>query len=115
MELEQFGKQYEQILQEDSDSLESMARAHRAYGRDRRALLTKDDLDWIQKRKWDAAYDPDRRGVAGIRNFKSIKCLHAHAAHYWSGCEDNVVGKWVAKEVFTKLRQSVQYLSLIHI
>lgn len=39
------------------------------------------------------------RGVAGIRNFKSVKCLHAHVAHYLSGCADNLVGLWTLQDI----------------
>jgi hypothetical protein len=32
-----------------------------------------------------------KRGVGGIGNFKKVKCLHTHTAHYLAGPE----GEWV--------------------
>ena len=74
MELQGMGIQLEQELKEDSEALMSIQRANRAYGQDRYNLLTTDDLDYIKKRNWEGAFDPNR-GVAGIRNFASVKCL----------------------------------------
>ena len=42
--------------------------------------------------------------VAGIRNHGAVKCLHAHAAHFWSGCKDNVV----SEEVTALLNEQAQ-------
>jgi hypothetical protein len=90
-----------------SSPLESMKRAHRSYGKERRGLLSQRDIEYVKGRRWysDYASPPiakaatkpfsDGCGVAGIRNPKAVKCLHAHAAHYWSGNGDNVVGRWV--------------------
>lgn len=104
LELDKWGTKLEKRLQEESDALESMQRAHKEYGQERYNMITTEDREWIQQRKWDAAFAVTR-GVAGIRNYASIKCLHAHAAHYWSGCQDNIVGKWVAKEVSSLLQK----------
>jgi hypothetical protein len=98
-----------------STPLESMKRAHISYGRERRGLLSSRDMEYVKGRRWydetssspsssssppktktaTAAPFSDGCGVAGIRNPKAVKCLHAHAAHYWSGNNDNVVGFWV--------------------
>jgi hypothetical protein len=86
--------------------MESMVRAHRAYGQERWETLTEADLDLVKSRKWEAALDA-QRGVAGIRKPSTIKCLHTHLAHYLSGgkgSEDNIVGKWAMKSI-TKLLQ----------
>jgi hypothetical protein len=91
-------RHFEKRLQTDSTSLDSMRSAHDQYGQERREVITQDDWKYIQERKWESAFAVTR-GVAGIRNPAGIKCLHAHAAHYWSGCKDNVVGKWVSDEV----------------
>jgi hypothetical protein len=91
-------RHFEKRLQTDPTALDSMLSAHDQYGQERRKVITQDDWKWIQERKWEEAFAVTR-GVAGIRNHAGIKCLHAHAAHYWSGCKDNVVGKWVSDEV----------------
>jgi len=98
IELDNRGTHYEKLLQKDSKALESMKKAHLAYGKERHSMITAEDLDYISKRRWDSALDPSR-GVAGICRHTGIKCLHAHAAHFWSGCKDNIVGQWVAEEV----------------
>lgn len=91
-------RQFQERLQKDSTAMESMKKAHLQYGQERFDLITPEDWKWIQDRKWEAAFAVTR-GVAGIRNPAGIKCLHAHAAHYWSGCQENVVGQWVSQEV----------------
>lgn len=96
----------EERLQSDPKALEAMLRAHQAYGQERWNSLTASDMVLVKKRKWEPALD-FRRGVAGITRHTTIKCLHAHLAHYLSGgmgSEDNVVGKW-AMELIMKMLQ----------
>jgi hypothetical protein len=95
---------FQERLQEESEALASMKLAHEHYGKQRYDLITKKDWDWIEQRKWGGAFALSR-GVAGIRNHAGIKCLHAHAAHYWSGCHDNVVGQWVSEEIVSLLKE----------
>ena len=100
LELEKMGLELEQRLKESANDLESMKKAHQEYGNERLELITSSSKDWkwIQEKGWEPAF-ASSRGVAGIRNLASIKCLHAHAAHYWSGCQHNIVGKLVADKV----------------
>ena len=100
LELEKMGLELEQRLKESANDLESMKKAHQEYGNERLDLITSSSKDWkwIQEKGWEPAF-ASSRGVAGIRNLASIKCLHAHAAHYWSGCQHNIVGKLVADKV----------------
>ena len=112
LEEEEVNQESDPSTKKDVSALESMKRAHTSYGRERRALLSSKDKDYVQGRKWYSDDEPtsatklplakasippfsEKCGVAGIRNPKAVKCLHAHAAHYWSGNSDNVVGKWV--------------------
>jgi hypothetical protein len=98
LELDQVGAALEKKLKEDAVAMEQMKRAHLLYGQERQALLQESDWVWIRQRNWQDAFG-ENRGVAGIRNPASVKCLHAHAAHYLSGCEENVIGKWVVEKV----------------
>ena len=107
IELRNLGAEYENKLLNDSPLMEMMTRAHRAYGEERQAMITTEDRDYISKRGWDRALDGSK-GVAGIRNHGAVKCLHAHAAHFWSGCQDNVVGKWVSEEITALLNEQAQ-------
>jgi len=107
LELSDHVRVMEERLRSDPKALESMHRAHHAYGQQRWESLTEDDLNLVKKRKWEPALD-SRRGVAGITRPTTIKCLHTHLAHYLSGgrgCEDNVVGKWVLESLTKTLQE----------
>ena len=91
-------------LHSKKEYLDKMKLAHESYGTDRWNLLTKDDRDDVTRRKWTEALGKER-GVAGIRNFGSIKCLHTHSAHFLAylgeaetdsspSMMENVIGKW---------------------
>ena len=85
-------KMMEVKLRSNPQYLQSMQRAHKSYGEERWSLLTDADRKAVMERRWDGALG-SARGVAGISNSKGVKCLHAHAAHYLAGCEDNLVGE----------------------
>ena len=104
-------KAMEQRLSSCPESLKQMACAHESYGKQRFELLTDEDKKNVEERQWVGALGVER-GVAGIRNFHTVKCLHAHAAHYlaycgmhhqkskYSGnCTENLVGRWVLESV----------------
>jgi hypothetical protein len=99
MQQEQQQQQQQKELKQQPSPLESMKRAHAAYGQERHDLILPQDWEYIRQRKWERAFSTSNRGVAGIRNPASVKCLHAHLAHYLSGCQHNIVGKWVAERV----------------
>jgi hypothetical protein len=122
LELEHFGSILEDRLAKDPVALASMKRAHLAYGEERFQLLSQDDISFYLQENgkntsatntgatasssWEQALS-SQRGVAGIRNFASVKCLHAHVAHYLSGghrCQDNVVGKWTMDAVAERIQ-----------
>jgi hypothetical protein len=102
-------------LQSDPQAMESMARAHQAYGQERWESLTDADLDLVKTREWEAALDA-QRGVAGIRKPSTIKCLHTHLAHYLSGgrgSEDNIVGKWAMESIIKLLQEKKQEKNVV--
>lgn len=91
--------------------LSRMNDAHESYGKHRWQLLTDEDKADVERRKWTEAVG-GVRGVAGIRNFDTVKCLHTHSAHYLAYLgnvtdkvdqnfvsECNLVGKWVLEAV----------------
>jgi hypothetical protein len=107
LELEGYGIQLEQRLANDKHALQMMELAHTAYGQERYKLLIPNDLLLIQSYHWEAAFSTSR-GVAGISNkarkYGTIKCLHAHLAHYLSnhnniGSQYNIVGRWIWEEI----------------
>ena len=79
---------------ESMSFLAMMEEAHKAYAKERWELLTKEDQELVIKNGWSEAYD--NVGVAGIRDFTQVKCLHGHYAHYRARPEhNNIIGKWV--------------------
>ncbi len=104
-------KTVEDKLSSSTDNLIAMSKAHESYGKARWQLLTDEDRIETKNRNWSDALGI-KRGVAGIRNFEAVKCLHAHAAHYLAQCEinrmdqidsqdlpENLVGRWVLEAV----------------
>jgi len=102
-------KAVEKKLVSSQDQVTTMRNAHESYGRERWMLLTDEDKEETKQRKWVEALGVER-GVAGIRNFETVKCLHAHAAHYLAQCSydessksntgtENIVGRWVLEAV----------------
>ena len=89
-----------------------MRNAHEMYAKTRTNLLTEEDRDLVIKNGWTQALS-ENRGVAGILKTSvdmnnnnnnsttittwdiSVKCLHAHLAHYLCFPEhDNIIGIW---------------------
>jgi hypothetical protein len=98
-------KVLESKLAADSSALASMKTAHESYGQARWDLLTKADQELMESRQWKGALTT---GVAGIRKPFAIKCLHAQLAHYLSGgpgSEENLVGRWVVKELYNMVKE----------
>ena len=100
-------KTMEAKLRSNPEYANSMERAHKSCGQERWLLLTDADRKAVTERRWDGALGP-ARGVAGISNPKGVKCLHAHAAHFLAGCEDNLVGKWTIQEVERMLKEKIE-------
>lgn len=94
----------ERRLSSSQSHLVQMQRAHESYGRSRWSLLTEDDMKYVEQRKWNDAIGTCK-GVAGIKRYQTIKCLHTHAAHYLATMnnanknDENIVGRWVLEVV----------------
>ncbi len=73
----------EQELARDADMREALAMDHRRYAQARRQLL-----DGYEQRF-------EGRGIAGMRNWAAVKCLHAHYAQYL--VNGNTIGRWIDK------------------
>jgi uncharacterized protein len=102
LERDGYGVHYEQRLAADTVALDCMRRAHTTYGKKRWLLLSSTDQAYIQRRNWHESAFSTQRGVAGSTNPNAVKCLHAHTAHYLSGCTDNVIGQWAMEAVNDK-------------
>ena len=55
-------------------------------------LLSEAEADLVEARGWSGVLRSV--GVAGLRDPTTVKCLHAHYAH-WLGTRENPVGAWV--------------------
>jgi hypothetical protein len=70
----------------------AMRAAHASYAADRWGLLSEAEADLVEERGWSGVLRSV--GVAGLRDPTTVKCLHAHYAH-WLGTRENPVGAWV--------------------
>lgn len=104
------GFEYEQRLATDPKVRQSMETAHTEYATERwKNILTEEDREWLTQRKWHPHVGCQHgRGIAGSRYPATVKCLHAHAAHYWSGNTNNTFGEWVVQELCNVVAETVQ-------
>jgi hypothetical protein len=76
------------------DYVVQMEGAHKQYAEFRWSLLTPEDQEAIRDSDYYKAFADV--GIAGMKNFRGVKCLHCHYAHYLCFPEHgNVIGEWV--------------------
>ncbi|KAG7395879.1 hypothetical protein PHYBOEH_003083 [Phytophthora boehmeriae] len=92
LEDEQYVMELQRHLEADDAAKEKMAQNHREYAEQRWQMLTEHDLEIVKGRGWEFVLRDV--GIAGIRDFTNVKCLHTHYAHYLA-TGNNVVGEWV--------------------
>ncbi len=64
---------------------------HRRYAQERFALLRPEEKKLLEERGWlESLRD---RGIAGIADFRAVKCLHAHYAHHLA--RKSAIGRWL--------------------
>lgn len=81
-------------LHASPEHLQRMRAAHEAYALARCCLLSAMDQGYLDSVSWAEAVRAV--GIAGIRDFAGVKCLHCHLAHHLARPQDgNVVGEWV--------------------
>lgn len=69
-----------------------MKESHREYAEQRWRMMTAHDLELVKGRRWE--FFLRDVGIAGIREYTNVKCLHTHYAHYLA-TGNNLVGEWV--------------------
>jgi uncharacterized protein len=75
--------------------LEQMRQAHHEYALERWNSFTSEDIEYIRSNGWEKALNT-RVGIAGMKKFTQVKCLHTHYAHFITRPEHgNVIGRWV--------------------
>ena len=92
---------FQKRLDESPTAAQAMRAAHEAYAKERWSLLTADDIKTIKENNgWQESLE--MTGVAGMRDFGKVKCLHSHLAHFLARPEHgNVLGAWT-NEALTK-------------
>ncbi|MEO0515042.1 MAG: DUF501 domain-containing protein [Planctomycetota bacterium] len=80
LERQQFIGRFEQRLRDDADLMAAYHADHVQYRDTRWAMLTDADRAIVEA---SASLSRSfRGGIAGIANFDTVKCLHAHYAHH---------------------------------
>lgn len=81
----------ESLLQEDEVMIQAYHDNHRQYLEERWEILTPEDQQWLHHQGWKENYLS--RGIGGIANWDSLKCLHLQYAHHLA--RENVIGQWL--------------------
>lgn len=80
-----------EILEKDDEFFERLKENHLSYIQDRLRYLEEDGLsDQVSDNIWPSLKE---RGVGGVQNFRSIRCLHMHYAHHL--VSGNVIGRYL--------------------
>ena len=95
----------------DTNHIQQMSMAHDAYIQTRSNLWTENDS--IQFPNYNN-HTFSKRGIAGMTKVETVKCLHAHTAHYLGQlstihddkCHSsiNLVGQWTLQEIEQMLK-----------
>lgn len=81
----------EALIVGDDDLREGLFDDHRAYIEERWNELSAQDQQWIRDQRLTDVFL--ERGIGGILNWTSVKCLHLHYAHHLARA--NVLGAWI--------------------
>ncbi|HAZ30892.1 TPA: DUF501 domain-containing protein [Candidatus Acetothermia bacterium] len=88
-------KRCERQLAADPALSAAYVRSHDAYREERLSLLSPEDGEFLRAHR---AWDSVETGIAGLRNPRRVKCLHAQLGHYLAR-GGNPVGEAVAAEL----------------
>jgi hypothetical protein len=81
--------------------LDRMHRAHQQYASERWTRFSDEHKEYVESQGW--VENLRDVGVAGIREFNHVKCLHCHYAHFLARPQhDNVIGQWVHAEMIRR-------------
>ena len=69
----------EEEIHRDPNLAKRLVLAHRSYIEERRRLLSREDLVYLEEKRMLPALM--ERGIGGIADYSRIKCLHLHVAH----------------------------------
>jgi len=84
-------RQLDACLHRDAVLLETFRADHQRYRAQRWAMLTQADRSLVEASP--SLMRSFRGGVAGIADFDTIKCLHAHVAHHLAEPQGNTIAR----------------------
>jgi len=93
LEEQGYVKKYERLIEDNIRFFSRLEQAHKDVIKKRMSLLKPEDSEW------DAVLASS--GTGGIRNWKTLKCLHLHLADYLAGI-DNPIGELVYNQIEKK-------------
>ena len=91
----------ERIIQNDPVLLASFRADHERYRDARWAMLT--DADRAEVEASPSMLASFRAGIAGTAKFSTVKCLHAHVAHYLADAAGNTIAQLLIERFNLKL------------
>jgi hypothetical protein len=83
--------QIEEEIAHSSELRERYAEDHRHYAQERLSLLSPEENKLLEERGWLKVLRD--RGIAGIADLRTVKCLHAHYAHHLA--RGSTIGRWL--------------------
>lgn len=83
--------QLEAKIAHDPDLQARYVEDHRRYAQERFSLVSFTERALLERRGWLESLQD--RGIAGIADFRTVKCLHAHYAHHLA--RGSVIGRWL--------------------
>lgn len=87
--------------------LEMMRDSNRRYSECRWELLSEEDKVYIEEKGWISSIVDV--GIAGIRDYSSVKCLHCHYSHHLSRPDHgNIVGMWIHEQLMQESLQELE-------
>ena len=86
-------KHFEEKVTRDPALWKKYERAHEEYRRERLSLLSPEEEGFLRE---VGAWNAVETGIAGLRNPRRVKCLHAQLAHYLAR-GNNPIGEKVAR------------------
>lgn len=81
----------EEQIERDAELQKSYRQDHLRYAHERFSLLSPEDQKLLADRGWLESLQD--RGIAGVTELQSVKCLHAHYAHHLA--RGSVIGRWL--------------------
>ena len=81
----------ERCIQEDPALRARYHGDHQAYIKERWGELTAQDRHWVETKGLSSIFL--KRGIGGVQDWGTVKCLHMHYAHHRA--RENVIGRWL--------------------